>query len=66
MRLSRFARNLIFSNIAICIGTKLIFVVLALLGFASLWLAVLADMGVSLLVTMNGMRAVRFENKPEL
>jgi Cd2+/Zn2+-exporting ATPase len=66
VRLSRFARNLIMSNIFISIGTKLIFVVLALLGFASLWLAVLADMGVSLLVTMNGMRAVRFENKPEL
>ena len=63
VRLSRFARNLIMSNITISIGTKLLFAVLALSGFATLWMAVLADMGVSLLVTMNGMRAVRFENK---
>ncbi|MBI5715177.1 MAG: hypothetical protein HZC38_17405, partial [Chloroflexi bacterium] len=47
------------------IGTKLLFAVLALFGFASLWMAVLADMGVSLLVTLNGMRAVKFENKSE-
>ena len=63
VRLSRFARSLIMSNITISIGTKLLFAVLALSGFATLWMAVLADMGVSLLVTMNGMRAVRFENK---
>jgi Cd2+/Zn2+-exporting ATPase len=35
--------------------------ILALLGYAPLWMAVLADMGVSLLVTMNGLRALRFE-----
>ncbi|MBI5054221.1 MAG: heavy metal translocating P-type ATPase [Chloroflexi bacterium] len=65
VRLSRFARSLIMSNITISIGTKLLFAVLALFGFASLWMAVLADMGVSLLVTLNGMRAVKFENKSE-
>jgi Cd2+/Zn2+-exporting ATPase len=33
---------------------------IAFLGYAPLWMAVLADMGVSLLVTMNGLRAMRF------
>jgi len=35
--------------------------IIALLGYAPLWLAVLADMGVSLLVTLNGLRAMRFQ-----
>jgi Zn2+/Cd2+-exporting ATPase len=48
------------ANVAISLLTKLVFVILALSGITSLWLAVLADMGVSLLVTLNGMRALRF------
>jgi Cd2+/Zn2+-exporting ATPase len=34
--------------------------VIAFLGYAPLWMAVMADMGVSLLVTLNGLRAMRF------
>jgi Zn2+/Cd2+-exporting ATPase len=60
VQLSRFARRLIHANVAISLLTKLIFVVLALSGITSMWLAVLADMGVSLLVTLNGMRALRY------
>jgi Zn2+/Cd2+-exporting ATPase len=60
VRLSRFARGLIRANVAISLLTKLVFVILALGGITSMWLAVLADMGVSLLVTLNGMRALRF------
>jgi Zn2+/Cd2+-exporting ATPase len=60
VKLSRFARRLIRANVAISLLTKLVFVVLALSGITSMWLAVLADMGVSLLVTLNGMRALRF------
>jgi Zn2+/Cd2+-exporting ATPase len=60
VQLSRFARRLIQANVAISLLTKLIFVVLALSGITSMWLAVLADMGVSLLVTLNGMRALRY------
>jgi Cd2+/Zn2+-exporting ATPase len=61
VRLSRFANRLIKENIAISLGSKLLVAILALLGYAPLWMAVLADMGVSLLVTMNGLRALRFE-----
>jgi Cd2+/Zn2+-exporting ATPase len=63
VRLARFARSLIMQNIAFSLGTKLLFMALALSGLASLWLAVLGDMGVSLLVTFNGLRALRFERQ---
>jgi Cd2+/Zn2+-exporting ATPase len=61
VRLSRFARSLIRQNIGLSLGMKLLFMLLALAGGASLWLAVFADVGMSLLVTLNGMRAVRYE-----
>src|SRR5690606_21323394 len=50
MRLSRFARQLITQNIVVSLGLKLAFVLLALTGGTSLWLAVLADVGMSLVV----------------
>lgn len=61
VRLARFTRRLIWQNIAFSLGTKLLFLGLALVGGASLWLAILADVGVSLLVTLNGTRPMRFE-----
>jgi len=59
IRLSRFARRLIRQNIILSVGMKLLFVALAIEGGASLWMAVLADVGMSLLVTLNGMRPLR-------
>lgn len=61
VRLSAFANRLIRQNIAFSLATKLLVAGIALLGYAPLWMAVMADMGVSLLVTLNGLRAVRFE-----
>ena len=55
-RLARLARRLIVQNVAFSLLTKLVFILLALAGWTSMWLAVAADMGVSLLVTFNGMR----------
>jgi len=60
VQLSRFARRLMRANVAISLLTKLIFVTLAMSGITSMWLAVAADMGVSLLVTLNGMRALHY------
>ncbi len=58
--LSHAARNTVSANVAISIGIKLIFFILVLLGVGTMWMAVLADMGTSLLVTLNGMRMLRF------
>ncbi len=59
VRLARFARRLIAQNIGLSVGLKLAFVALALAGGATMWMAVLADMGMSLAVTLNGMRPLR-------
>ncbi len=64
VRLARLAQRIIRQNIAFSLVTKAVFILLALAGWTTMWMAVLADMGVSLLVTFNGMRplALRDEN----
>lgn len=59
MRLSRKTVSIIKQNITFSLGLKLLFVAATFLGFVNLWLAVLADTGAALLVTLNGMRLVR-------
>jgi Cd2+/Zn2+-exporting ATPase len=59
IRLGRFARRLIVANIALSLGLKLAFLALALFGEPSLWLAILADVGMMLVVVANGMRPLR-------
>ena len=44
---------------ALSLGIKDVFLALALTGTATLWMAVFADMGASLIVTLNGMRLLR-------
>ncbi|WP_027016052.1 heavy metal translocating P-type ATPase [Comamonas composti] len=56
VRLSRDSHVVLWQNISLALGVKLLFFGLALTGQASMWLAVLADMGVSLLVVANGLR----------
>lgn len=63
LRLSTFTRSLIRQNVIFSLVTKLLFVLFTLAGMTTLWMAVAADMGVSLLVTLNGMRAHRYEGK---
>jgi Cd2+/Zn2+-exporting ATPase len=59
LRLGRATLANIRANIALAVGLKLAFVVLAAGGLATLWMAVLADTGASLLVTANGLRLLR-------
>ena len=59
VRFARKAESIIRTNIAFAILTKAAFVVLAVAGVATLWMAVLADMGASLIVIANGLRALR-------
>jgi len=59
IRLSRAAMNTIRTNVAVSIGIKVLFLFLVLFGMGSMWLAVLADMGTSLLVTLNGVRLLK-------
>ena len=56
---SRHARAIIKQNIAFSLVLKAAVLLLAIPGLATLWMAVFADMGASLLVTLNGMRMLR-------
>ena len=62
IRLSRAAERIIRQNIAISVLIKGLFVLLAPFGLVALWLAVLADMGTSIAVTLNGLRLFRKTN----
>lgn len=60
IRLGRAARRVIGQNIALSLAVKGLVLGLALLGYGSLWSAVAADMGASLLVIGNGLRLLGF------
>src|SRR5690606_24344678 len=57
--ISRKTQRLVKENIALSLGLKLAFLALALPGIATLWMAVLADVGATVAVTLNGMRVLR-------
>lgn len=57
--LSRQTWRKLVENIGLSIVIKAIFFVLALLGMATLWMAIFADMGASLIVVLNGLRLLR-------
>ncbi len=59
VRHSRRTLRVIKQNIGFALGLKLVFIVLALFGVATLWMAIAADMGASLLVIANGLRLLR-------
>jgi Cd2+/Zn2+-exporting ATPase len=58
VRLGRRALRLVKQNITFAILLKIVFIALTPLGLTTLWMAVLADMGASLLVIFNGLRAL--------
>ncbi|QRX81241.1 heavy metal translocating P-type ATPase [Glaciimonas sp. PAMC28666] len=59
IRLSKKTHHVLMQNITLALGIKAVFLVLALTGEATLWMAVFADMGASLLVVFNGLRLLR-------
>ncbi|WP_312798384.1 heavy metal translocating P-type ATPase [Pseudomonas sp.] len=59
IRLSRSTHRILMQNIALALGIKAIFLALTIMGEATLWMAVFADMGTSLLVVANGLRLIR-------
>ena len=60
VRLSRKTHALLVQNIVLALGIKAVFLVLTLTGAGTMWMAVFADVGASLLVVANGLRLVRF------
>ncbi len=63
IRLSRRTLGVIRQNIGFSLLVKAVFMALAIPGMATLWMAVFADMGASLIVILNGMRLLRVREK---
>ncbi|MGA9579667.1 MAG: heavy metal translocating P-type ATPase, partial [Terrimicrobiaceae bacterium] len=59
IRLGRRTLGMIRFNIAFSLVVKALFLILAVLGMTSLWLAILADTGATLLVVMNALRLLQ-------
>jgi Zn2+/Cd2+-exporting ATPase len=63
IELSRKALNIIKQNITFSLGIKLVALLLVIPGWLTLWIAIFADMGATLLVTLNGLRLLRVKEK---
>nr|WP_304439226.1 heavy metal translocating P-type ATPase [Bordetella sp. N] len=59
LRLSRATHRVLVQNIVLALGIKVVFLALTMAGAATLWMAVFADVGASLLVVANGLRLLR-------
>jgi len=59
--LSRQIITIAHQNVAFAIGVKVAVLVLATFGWASMWMAVFADVGVTVLAVLNGMRTLRLK-----
>ncbi len=61
IRLARASMANIRQNVTIALGLKAVFLVTSVLGITGLWIAILADTGATVLVTLNALRLLRFD-----
>lgn len=59
VRIARKTRRIVTENIVFALGVKAAVLILTALGFANMWLAVFADVGVSVIAIINAMRCMR-------
>lgn len=62
IRIAKKTRRIVWQNILFALGVKLMFIILAALGVATMWEAVFGDMGVALIAILNAMRVLKTEN----
>jgi Zn2+/Cd2+-exporting ATPase len=65
IRLSRAAMANIRQNVTLALGLKAVFLVTSVFGLTGLWIAILADTGATVLVTLNALRLLRFNPERE-
>ena len=62
IRISKRTLTIVHQNIVFALGVKFIVLILSALGLGNMWIAVFADVGVSVLAILNAMRALRFRD----
>nr|WP_054005335.1 heavy metal translocating P-type ATPase [Cypionkella psychrotolerans] len=65
IRLARAAMGNIRQNVMLSLGLKAVFLVTTVLGMTGLWIAILADTGATVLVTLNALRLLRYNPERE-
>jgi Cd2+/Zn2+-exporting ATPase len=65
IRLARATMTNIHQNVTIALGLKGVFLITTVLGMTGLWLAILADTGTTVLVTLNALRLLTFDPDKE-
>lgn len=63
IKISKITKNIVNFNILFALGFKVLMLVLAALGFASIWMAVFADVGVTLIAVLNSIRIMKMKIK---
>ncbi|MGL6209533.1 MAG: HAD-IC family P-type ATPase, partial [Paracoccaceae bacterium] len=66
IRLSRAAMANIRQNVTLALGLKAVFLVTSVFGLTGLWIAIMADTGATVLVTLNALRLLRFNPEREV
>jgi len=61
IKIASFTRHIVAQNVVFALGVKAAFLLLGAAGEANMWEAVIADVGVALLATLNSIRAAKFE-----
>ncbi|WP_392485954.1 heavy metal translocating P-type ATPase [Haloimpatiens sp. FM7315] len=61
INISKFTRKVVVQNIVFALGIKMLVLILSALGFANMWEAAFADVGVALIAILNSMRVLRFK-----
>ena len=59
LKISRKCIRIVYENIWVTIGVKVICLILGALGIANMWLAIFADVGIMVLAVLNAIRALR-------
>jgi Zn2+/Cd2+-exporting ATPase len=62
LKISIFTNKIVIQNIALALITKFVVLGLGTFGYANMWLAIFADVGISLIAVLNAMRILRMKN----
>lgn len=63
VRIARKTMRVVYENIVLAIGAKLVFLVLGALGFVGMWWAIFADVGVMIIAVLNAVRCLHISEK---
>ena len=63
-KIAHHTRSITWQNISFALASKLVLIILSIMGIANMWLAVFGDVGIALLALLNAMRPPRSKIKP--